>query len=220
VSIFPDIWNRTSREIDPSILKIQSEIKKVVKGSINVYYPGIGGGEEPVDSTSPFIILGANNVFGIDPFEHPSNVEDLSQKRTNYDFSHIEKDLLKLLSETKDKLKVEGPGDDEMFLKYQFKLYGIPRTLEIYKIPTDGEKYVPSGSYNVVYSRRTVGVVENLPPVVYQKAKVIYFKGEVGRDAQSVQRVGEEHEFRNIDLASLTGEQTRFYKARLLVKST
>lgn len=213
----PDRLRTFLPETDKRLSLIHAEIKKVIPGPVRAYYPGIGGGEEFVDPLSAFVYTGADSVFGVDTFEHPEGSEELGTVTTTYDFRHVGEEIVKHLSDNGFDPKIAVQQDDK-FYTCSFEMNGRSRELKIRKTTTNALEFVPPEPFNLVYSKRTVGIVGNLPPRVLEEARVLFFIGEGISDANEVQNAGEQLGFRNIDLAELTRDNRKFYKSKFLIK--
>lgn len=199
-----------------------SEIQRLLKEKlgentpIRVYYPGIGGGEEGIDPFSPFILLDADEVFGIDRSE-------LLQDSTQYDEKVRRK--LNLCDSFEDYVKyLNGRGvtnvediayeTTDVYWRVTFTFNGRRRQVTMLRQPIDAERYIPSQDFdfNVIYSRRTIGLVGRLPDEVLHRAQAIFTTEHYQRDgedidkkatiAQNFERVNVEDIYRQLNLTN------------------
>lgn len=164
--------------------------------SVKVYYPGIGGGEEPIDLISPFVFLDADEVYGVDLFPYPG---DGHLNRLAPENADINLAFKKMKQEFKENYSIDI---EPMDLKEspetwhaQFTLDGRIRRIIVSKIPTDATITPPPEIYPVIYSKRTINVINKLPKEVTDNVQAVFFIGEHQYETVLVENYGRQNGF-------------------------
>ena len=125
------------------------------------YYPGIGGGSEPLDPISAFCALGVDEVIGVD-------IQVCRNPDWNPIGYRVDKALEKIAKQDEYKIEILSANDTSG----EFIFDGTKRRITYYK--GDAEVFMPSGDFKVIYQRRDTYLVTNLPSEVVDRAKLIY----------------------------------------------
>lgn len=184
------------------------------KRKVLVYYPGIGGGEEALDLFSPFDVLDADEVYGIDLFPYADGHNLNGHDPERVDFHTRYKDTLDALRRIRRKVQPVRVVETDLQWEAEFCLDGRPRKIIVSKIPTDASKFLPPKPFPVIYSRRTIGVVPRLPDEVFNNAEVIAFIGEMPIDAIEVDERAQRMGYRKVDDGSFSLRVTLLTKRR------
>lgn len=78
------------------------------------------------------------------------------------------------------------------------------RKIIVVRRKIDAKEYIPEADYNVIYAKRSFGIVGQLPDVVYQKAKVIFAQEEGIFDTRYIKENAViDCDFRSVDLDAI-----------------
>lgn len=192
-----DLLLREYGENAKPIASVREIVRDSLSGEkIDVYYPGIGGTGEPLDLFWPFHWLDANTVYGVDLFSqrHANSLNACVPIYADFEFwfellqRQLRQDVSPVSSHQTD---LQWTG--------LFRLDGIDRQIVIPKVSIDARTFTPEGSSPIIFSRRTIGVLSNLPKIVLEKAKVIFFEAEAPPEAKKVARHLSARGFQTLD---------------------
>lgn len=179
---------------DTYFAKLQRTVKEAVgSGPISVYYPGIGGGEEPIDSVGPFADIDADEVYGVDIFDIPFDRQNLGAKLAQAE------NRLQQYANSINAQSFKVTQDNKIWLA-EFNVGGKRKTLEIPKNSIDATLTAPPKSYPVVYTRRTYTLIKDLPTEVLRNTRVIFDIEQYQAEARIIGDLGSKLGFTNIDL--------------------
>lgn len=206
-----DLLLREYGEHAKPIASVREIVRDRLSGEkIDVYYPGIGGTGEPLDLFWPFHWLDASTVYGVDLFSQ-RHANSLNACVPIYaDFEYWFELLQRQLRQ--DVSPISSHQTDLQWTGL-FRLDGMDRQIVIPKVSIDATTFTPEGSSPVIFSRRTIGVLNNLPGIVLENAKVIFFEAEKPSEAKIVTDCLIARDFKTLD----PGFTTQTYK--LFVKS-
>jgi hypothetical protein len=150
-----------------------------------VYYPGIGGGDEPVDPLSAFMHLDADEVIGVD-LQFARN-PDRTKVNVAFEKAAMERELFGISDVRTDETSAT------------FLLDGRPRKLTVYK--GDATTFIPPGTLpSLLYQRRETSLIPRLPQQIIDAAQLIYCSDDHGYSPQSAANMGRANGFAAIDL--------------------
>lgn len=187
---------------------------------LTVYYPGIGGGDQPFDILGAFISTDADEVFGVDMLDGREDIRDFHKWAERAGERLGEKGQMQIT-------------EDDEYWTATFNLYGKPRKLAVSKHPTDVSDrnptpYVPPENTGaILYSRGTATLTNRMPEAANQQVRAIMVSDDYDRLTEDVQRHWQKRGFTNIDfnrLGSFLKETCgvdgdfQIRKTRLLVK--
>lgn len=179
-----DFLLRRYGEAAQPIATVRAIVQDQLAGSaVEVYYPGIGGTGEPLDFIWPFHWLDANSVHGIDLFSQRHG--DLLNASFPYctDFESRFELLQRQLNQ--DVTPVSSQETDSHW-QGSFCLDGTNRQITVAKASIDATVFIPLKPYPVIFSRRTNGVLNNIPEGVIREVQIIFFEAERESEARKV----------------------------------
>lgn len=163
-------------------------VVRAVPGERTVaYYPGIGGGNEPIDVMSAFSQLGVDEVIGVDlqTSKRPADLRvdaGLEEAVEKYGYD------IKLLSADASSGEFEFDG----------------KTRKLTVVKADAHAFIPHGEIpRIIYQRRETSLIPRLPLQVVDAAKLIYGSDDNSFLPKAAAAFGLQHGFIPVDMGYL-----------------